>query len=88
MSVVRTGIGIDEKFWDNFLLVINNADGLSELLDIPTTKISTWREKIKHALERVESTDSSTKPSSYKKLLKTGQPETQDDESIPNLEQS
>ena len=88
MSAIRTGNGVDENFWENFLLVINNADDLSELLDVPVTKISTWYEKINHVLDRVKSADSDKKPSSYRKLLKTGQPEAQDDETITNSEQS
>jgi hypothetical protein len=38
MSAIRTGNGISDTFWDNFLQVINNSDGLSELLDVPAEK--------------------------------------------------
>jgi hypothetical protein len=42
---------LDEKFWDNFLQILNNTDGLAQLLDISSSKISTWHEKIKDAIK-------------------------------------
>jgi hypothetical protein len=87
MSAIRTGIGVNDSFWDDFLLVINNSEGLSDLLDVPTTKISTWHEKIKHALEKVTNSDSDTFTSKNKKLIKTGLPDDSDPDSIPTEEQ-
>jgi len=72
MTVIRTGIGVRETFWDDFLLVINNSDGLSELLDVPTVKISGWHEKVKQALKKVQQSDSTPEPKDNGKLLKTG----------------
>lgn len=82
MSVIRTGIGIREDFWDDFLMVINNSEGLSELLDIPSTKIATWREKVQRCLDKVNAADSSPDPKDNGKLLKTGQPEEIDPETL------
>jgi hypothetical protein len=81
-SAIRTGIGVREDFWDDFLLVINNSDGLSKLLDIPTTKISSWHEKVKHALDKVQNSDASPETKEKGKLLKTGQPVEPDPHSI------
>lgn len=91
-GVIRTGKNVDDKFWDNFLLVINNSEGLSELLDVPESKISTWHDKIKNALLRVHATDSPEKPKKYQKMIKTGLPKTKNpdkfikDEDDPNAE--
>jgi hypothetical protein len=72
MSAIRTGIGVRDEFWDDFLLVINNAEGLSELLDIPTVKISGWHEKVKKVLDKVQQADGTPEPKDNGKLLKTG----------------
>ena len=49
IAVIEKGMELDEKFWDNFLQILNNTDGLAQLLDISSSKISTWHEKIKDA---------------------------------------
>lgn len=72
MSAIRTGIGIREEFWDDFLLVVNNSEGLSALLDIPAVKISGWHDKVKKVLEKVQQADSSPETKDNGKLLKTG----------------
>lgn len=72
-SAIRTGLGIRDDFWDDFLLVINNSDGLSELLDVPVTKISSWHDKIKENLEKVKHNDMNIKGRDT--LIKTGLPE-------------
>lgn len=75
-SAIRTGIGVREDFWNDFLLVINNSSGLSELLDIPVTKIFSWRERIKEALNRVQEEDLTPDSSkSKKKMIHTGLPD-------------
>ena len=74
-SAIRTGIGIREDFWDDFLLVINNSAGLSDLLDIPVTKIFSWRERVKSALNLVQEEDLTPDSSkSKKKMIHTGLP--------------
>ena len=72
ISVIRSGIGIRENFWEDFLSVINNSEGLSELLDVPTTKISEWHERISKALEQVKQIDGEQQPKNNVKLLKSG----------------
>ena len=72
MSAIRTGIGIRDNFWDDFLQVINNSEGLSELLDISTVKISEWHQRIKDALEKINSVDGDQEVKNNEKMLKTG----------------
>ena len=82
MSVIRTGIGVREEFWDDFLMVINNSEGLSQLLDVPVTKIAGWHDKVQHALDKVRQVDTSPDPTDSGKLLKTGQPDGPDPHTI------
>lgn len=84
MEAIRNGINVQEDFWDNFLLVINNSGALSVLLDIPVSKISGWHQKVKETLERVKEADSVPEPKDKGKMLKTGMPE--DDEMINQVE--
>jgi hypothetical protein len=81
MEAIRNGINVREDFWDDFLLVINNAGALSELLDVPVTKISAWHQRVKMALDKVKQADAVPDPKDKGKMLKTGVP---DDELAPD----
>jgi hypothetical protein len=74
MHAIRTGLNVNEEFWDEFMQVCNNSDGLSELLDVPSASIIGWASKIKDALEMVRQADSTgegdEKPKS--KVINTG----------------
>lgn len=72
MSAIRTGLGLREDFWDDFNLIVNNAEGLSALLDIPVEKISTWRSKVEEALDKVRDADGQSEVGKNKKIVKTG----------------
>lgn len=72
MSAIRTGLGLREDFWDDFNLVVNNAEGLSALLDIPVEKISTWRGKVTDVLDKVREADGQSDVGQNKKIIKTG----------------
>ena len=75
LTVIRSGNNLDEDFWTNLKLVMNNSEGLSKLLDVPVEKISTWREKIERAMKKVKEQDGETKINKNKKLLKPDAPE-------------
>ena len=45
LTAIRSGIGVNETFWSDFIQVLNNSEGLSVLLDVPIDEISTWRKK-------------------------------------------
>jgi hypothetical protein len=51
-NVIETGKNINDSFWEDFLLVLNNSSGLSSLLGVPRSKIVTWNKKIKEALKQ------------------------------------
>jgi hypothetical protein len=75
IEAIRNGINVREDFWDDFLLVINNAGALSQLLDVPVTKISAWHDRVKKALDKVTQADSVPEPKDKGKMLKTGMPD-------------
>lgn len=83
VEAIRTGIGIDAEFWDHFLSLLNNSEGLSKLLDIPVEKISSWRGKVQKCLSHVQDLDSEPEQKKNGKLLKTGLPEDiEEDETL------
>lgn len=62
IRVVRTGASLRNNkdcgsFWDDFISVCNDAEGLSELLDVPPEKIGNWASRVKEMLEKVDSAD-------------------------------
>jgi hypothetical protein len=75
MKAIRNGVGIDKSFWDNFILLLNDPDSVSDLLNIPVEKIGTWRESITQTLDKVHRVDGEVIPKEKKRLLKTGLPE-------------
>ena len=85
-SAIRTGIGVREDFWDDFLSVINNSSGLSELLDVPVTKISSWHHRVREELDKVKKADEMPDASGKKQMIHTGLPQDKK-ETITNLDQ-
>jgi len=81
MAAIRTGINIRDDFWDDFLLLINNSEALSELLDVPTTTISGWHSKVHEMLSKVKKSDENPEPGKKSKMVHTGS------ESMPTLEE-
>lgn len=57
MKAIRTGLNVREDFWDDFLMVLNNAEALSELLGVSPEQIARWASSIKHNLEKVKKAD-------------------------------
>lgn len=82
MDAIRTGIGVREDFWSDFLLVINNSEALSELLDIPSTKISSWHSKVNDALSKVKTADETPEVKKNTTMMSTGDPEFDDEENM------
>jgi hypothetical protein len=57
MQAIRMGNNISENFWEDFIRVCNNAEGLADLLDVRSDQVSGWSSKIKHNLEKIEKSD-------------------------------
>lgn len=52
MSAIVTGTNVDENFWDNFILVCNNKNGVAELLNISPDRIATWPSRIQMYMKK------------------------------------
>lgn len=48
--VIQKGLNIDDYFWENFMLLLEDSEGLSALLNIPELKINGWYDKIQNHL--------------------------------------
>jgi hypothetical protein len=76
MQAVRTGLNQSDDFWDQFLLVCNNAEHLADLLGVPAQKIASWRPRVQKELEKVrradEQPDDTTEDGTKKEMLPTG----------------
>lgn len=61
INLVRTGKDLrkedETSFWDDFISLCGNTQGMSDLLDVPPEKIRNWPGKIQEALDKLESHD-------------------------------
>lgn len=55
MHAIKTGLNIDGgDFWNNFLEVLNNRDGMAELLEVRPDQISRWSSRIRELLSQTK----------------------------------
>lgn len=58
LTVVRTGQEMHKEgqvpFWDEFISLCSDAEGLSQLLGISKEKVSSWPPRIQEALSKLE----------------------------------
>ena len=61
ISAVRAGANLrsedETSFWDDFISLCANTDGMSELLGVPEDKIRGWPTRIKEQLSKLEKHD-------------------------------
>lgn len=61
LSVVRSGKDLrkedESSFWDDFISLCGNVQGMSDLLNVSPEKIRAWPNKIQDALDKLESHD-------------------------------
>lgn len=69
MEAIRTGLNQRDDFWDDFIMVLNNAEALSELFDVPVHKVMGWRQRIQQVLNQVQSADKNNQKTSKTKLI-------------------
>jgi len=53
LAAIKIGLNVSESFWDNFMLVANDREGLAELLDVTPEQVAMWPIKIKENLDKV-----------------------------------
>lgn len=68
-NIIKTGKNINPNFWEEFIMVLNNLEGISELLNVPKHKILSWRERIR---KKISNEKEEIKINKKKKIIKTG----------------
>ena len=70
MQVIRVGNNLrskgDGSFWDDFIRVIGNSEGIAELLGVSSDIVSRWGPKVQEAMQKVERADQNEKGSDDK----------------------
>jgi hypothetical protein len=61
MQVVRAGLALrgkgDSSFWQDFIKLCANANGLADLLNVKRETVTSWASKIQEAISAVEKHD-------------------------------
>lgn len=75
VQAVRSGINLrnDQNFWNDFISICGNADGLAELLEVPKDKIVRWPSRIREMLDRIERADSEDGNDKKADVISTGE---------------
>jgi len=69
LSAITTGRNVAEDFWDNFIMVCNNKEGVAELLEVSPEKVASWPSIIKNKMDQIEPEDADQTKTS---LIHTG----------------
>jgi len=78
ISVLRSGKDMrkeDERsFWEEFIELCSNAEGMADLLNVSADQVRDWPAKIKQGLEDLEDYDSESHPDDdeQKEVIPTG----------------
>lgn len=72
LSAIKAGTNIDPDFWDKFIQILGNADGLSELLDVPKEKITKWASRIGEMMAKVKQADDEESGDRKSEILPAG----------------
>ncbi len=74
MLSLRNGLNISKSdFWQDLITMCGNAEGLSEILGVPSEKIRSWPDKIRAGLEEIKEIDNNnTKLKTKNQMLATG----------------
>lgn len=75
VEVVRSGMNLSPDFWENFIQISGNSDGLAELLDVPKHKVAGWASKINDVLDRIREADDGEAAHNKAKPIPTGMPQ-------------
>ncbi len=58
MDIVRSGMNLSDSFWENFISLCGDSQAISELFEVPRSKVATWGKKINSLIEKIEKEDS------------------------------
>lgn len=59
------------NFWDDFISLLSNAEGMSQLLDVPKEKITAWAGYINELRKEADNLDSTSNKKN--KIIKNGE---------------
>lgn len=60
-QIVRAGLNISPEFWDNFITLFSNSEGMSDLLGVQRERVASIPTKIKEIINNIESKDKKEK---------------------------
>jgi hypothetical protein len=77
LQVIRNGNDLhkdeDRSFWDEFIELCSNSEGMAELLEIDGAKVSSWPSKIRKLIEKTKEVDQKSGNSEIeKRVIPTG----------------
>lgn len=52
ISAIFTGVNVADGFWENFITVCNNREGISSLLNVSPEKVASWPSEIQKYLDK------------------------------------
>lgn len=70
LEVIRKGLSVRDDFWDDFMSLCGNVEGMSDLLGTPRDKVTALGERIRKMISELQRKDS--EGSERRKVLKTG----------------
>lgn len=50
MQAIKSGLEMDEGFWENFLKLCGNTEAMSDLLEVGPDKITRWHSRVRKFL--------------------------------------
>lgn len=54
-QIVRAGLNISPEFWNNFITLFSNSEGVAELLGVQREKVAAIPNKIKEIIDNIDS---------------------------------
>jgi hypothetical protein len=69
-EVVRKGMDLGDDFWDDFLSLCGNAEGMADLLGAPREKVTALGGRVRGIMSEIKEKDSAS--SKRDKMIKTG----------------
>lgn len=52
LSAIETGNNVADDFWNHFITVCNNKEGVASLLGVSTSKVAAWQQSIKDNMDK------------------------------------
>lgn len=56
-ELVKSGQQLDPEFWNHFISLCSDIETMGELLNVSTDEVSSWPQKIKEELSKINNED-------------------------------